>query len=323
MRGRFAQSTTSFLNATPHQSPRSAANSRKTAIDARRPAGDTSRVTAYGLTLLIVCLVAPVAGYMAGRQFGPLDQTRQRRFAVAVIGLAVFWFIAGWISRQYAETDKPGWIAAEWFAHRGKWFVLLAGTLAALGFTVVAEKVPGYGNSRRAILRRLLLVAAVALVIGTVIHRTIPIYPWLDAGMRDPSGLLRQSLRFEFTCAPVALANYLERFADGPLLTEQAISRDCRTTREGSTQSDVLRAARRHGLARAECRKLTLADLNERTLPAIVSISTLPGVRHATLLVRLDADGAYFLDPAYGEWSIPPARFEQIWYGKTLVLNPR
>ena len=284
---------------------------------------EISGVIAYGLTLLIVCLVAPAAGYLTGKRFGPLDQTWQRRFAAAVVGLTVSWFIVGWISRQYAETDKLGWIAAEWFAHRGKWFVILAGTLAALGFTRVVENPPKYKNHRRAILRRVLLVTAVALVIGTVIHRTVPIYPWLEAGTRDHSGLLRQSLRYEFTCAPVALANYLERFAGQPPLTEQAISRDCGTTREGSTQSDALQAARRHGLARAECRKLTLADLDERTLPAIVSISTLPGLRHATLLVRLDPSTACFLDPAYGEWSVPRARFEQIWYGKTLVLNRR
>ena len=56
-------------------------------------------------------------------------------------------------------------------------------------------------------------------------------------------------------------------------------------------------------------------------LPVIVSITTLPGARHATLLVSLDAGMAHFLDPAYGEWSIPLTRFEQIWYGKTLLLS--
>ena len=66
---------------------------------------------------------------------------------------------------------------------------------------------------------------------------------------------------------------------------------------------------------------LTLAELGKSRLPAIVSISTLPTVHHATLLIKLYADRAYFIDPAYGWWDVPRSRFQEIWYGKTVLLE--
>ena len=44
-----------------------------------------------------------------------------------------------------------------------------------------------------------------------------------------------------------------------------------------------------------------LGSRNAETMLAAF-ISTLPSMHHATLLVRLDADRAEFVDPAYGKW---------------------
>jgi predicted double-glycine peptidase len=82
-----------------------------------------------------------------------------------------------------------------------------------------------------------------------------------------------------------------------------------------------VKAAHQFGLTNATARMLTLAELQPAKLPAIVSVSTLPSVHHATLLVSLDAERANFIDPAYGKWSVSRARFQEIWYGRTVLLE--
>jgi len=80
-------------------------------------------------------------------------------------------------------------------------------------------------------------------------------------------------------------------------------------------------AAHCYGLTNASARMLSLAELERASLPAIVSISTLPTVHHATLLIKLDAGRAYFIDPAYGFHDMSRQRFQEIWYGKTVLLE--
>jgi ABC-type bacteriocin/lantibiotic exporter with double-glycine peptidase domain len=116
----------------------------------------------------------------------------------------------------------------------------------------------------------------------------------------------------------VALLNYLERYRQHSPLTEREVSRVCGVTAEGTTTSALVDAARQFGLTNATARVLTLAELDRTRLPVIVSISTLPTVHHATLLVSLDENEAGFIDPAYGTWKISRERFRQIWYGKTV-----
>jgi hypothetical protein len=83
----------------------------------------------------------------------------------------------------------------------------------------------------------------------------------------------------------------------------------------------LVKAARYFGQTNATARVLTLTELEKSQLPAIVSISTLPTVHHATLLIKLDAEHAAFIDPAYGPWEVSRARFQEIWYGKTVLLK--
>ena len=115
--------------------------------------------------------------------------------------------------------------------------------------------------------------------------------------------------------------NYLEQFRGVKNLTEREVSRICGVTTEGSTMTALVKAARHFGLTNATARGLSWPELERQKLPVIVSISTLPQVHHATLLLRLDATNASFIDPAYGAWNISRERFRQIWYGKTVLLE--
>lgn len=204
---------------------------------------------------------------------------------------------------------------AEWFAHSGKWLVLL--TAAAFGHGLIL----GSGQIPPTRARKLVYFSAVLGIAGLVFWRTVPVYFLLGDGKRDASNLVRQSADYEYTCGAVALLNYLEQFRGAKNLTEREVSRICGVTTEGSTTSALVRAAQHFGLTNTTARVLGWSELERQKLPAIVSISTLPQVHHATLLVRLNEKTAEFIDPAYGRREIPRDRFQQIWYGKTILLE--
>jgi predicted double-glycine peptidase len=117
------------------------------------------------------------------------------------------------------------------------------------------------------------------------------------------------------------LLNYLEKYRGQTCLTERELSRACGVTVEGTTTFALVRAAHDYGLTNATACVLTMEQLERSQLPVIVSVSTLPKVHHATLLIKLDADRAWFIDPAYGKYDIARSRFKEIWYGKTVLMN--
>jgi predicted double-glycine peptidase len=137
---------------------------------------------------------------------------------------------------------------------------------------------------------------------------------------RDKNGYMRQSN--DFTCGPVSLANLAEHFCGSPPLSERDVARMAGTTYEGTTMTGLIRAAHELGLRVISCRKLTLDELERSGKPAIVFISTIPTVRHATLLVAFRGDRVAFVDPdrSYGYTEMTRARFDRVWYGKTLIL---
>lgn len=237
------------------------------------------------------------------------------RTALLLIGAGSLWFVAGYFTRNYADTDGWGATVAEWFAHSGRWLLLLAAMFFGHGWIVGAGQTPSGSG------RRILYYVAVFGMAALVMARTMPIYFLLDDGRRDAQGLLRQSERVEATCGAVALLNYLERSAHQAPLTEREVSRVCGVTAEGTTATALVKAARYFGQTNASARRLTLAELDQIKLPVIVAISTLPMVHHATLLIGLDAERAHFIDPAYGFWEVSRARFAEIWYGKTVLLE--
>ncbi len=251
-----------------------------------------------------------------------LGQSRQRhaaeispRAAGIFLALVVLWFVTSKLARSYADTDGFGAELAEWFAHSGRWLALLGAMMFGHGW------ICGTGQTPKPKARRIFYFVAVWGMAALVISRTVPVYFLLGDGRRDTNGCLRQSKQVEATCGAVALLNYLERYAQHTPLTEREVSRVCGVTEEGTTTSALVKAARYFGQTNATAQVLTLAELEKSRLPAIVSISTLPTVHHATLLIKLDNDRAYFIDPAYGFWDVTRARFQEIWYGKTVLLK--
>lgn len=275
-----------------------------------------SEMTAYLATILGISLAAFAIGWRLGR-------TRENRrgnlspvTAGIFIAIGVAWLIAARLARTYADTDGFGADAACWFAHSGKWLVLLAGMLFGHGCVCGRKQIP---QSKT---RRIFYFVAVLGVVALVVARTVPVYFLLCDGRRDADRFVRESEEFEVTCGAVALLNYLEQYQHHPPLTERDVSCVCGVTAEGTTTSALVKTAQQYGLTNARARVLTPAELEKIRLPAIVSISTLPTVHHATLLIRLDAERADFIDPAYGKWSVSRARFLEIWYGKTVLLEP-
>jgi hypothetical protein len=235
--------------------------------------------------------------------------------AAMLFALGILWLLAARFARNYADMDGLGTDYAGSFAQSGKWFILLAAIFFGHGWILGAHQIPDGA------VRRVFYYIAVLGLTTLIVSLTIPIYFLLDAGQRDKNGLLRQSQKVEVTCGAVALLNYLERYRQHAPLTEREVSRICHITPEGTTPSALVNAAHYYGLTNANARVLTLTELDRATLPAIVSISTLPTVHHATLLIKLDTDRAWFIDPAYGFWDVPRQRFQEIWYGKTILLE--
>lgn len=272
-------------------------------------------MNAYLLLVAGVIFGSVIAGWLAARRLSRESNESTHLVAVAVIVLGIAWFAGAWFARAYSDTDGFGSDAAGWFAHSGKWHVLLALAMVGHGLALGWQQIPASG------IRRYLYFSAVAGVAVLVICRTITIYFLLGDGRRDANGYLRQSADYEFTCGAVALLNYLERFRGATNLTERAVACACRVTAEGATTADIVRGARHFGVSNATARVLTMPDLERQRLPVIVSVSTLPGLHHATLLVNLDSERAWFIDPAYGWWNTTRPRFKEIWYGKTVVFD--
>jgi hypothetical protein len=270
-------------------------------------------MTAYLVSMGFIMAVAFAVGWWRGRSApgGKLSPLK----AGILLALGSAWLIAARLARNYADTDGFGADVAGEFAGSGKWFVLLAAMMSGHGWICGSRQIPP-GS-----LRRIFYFTAVLGMVALVMARSMPVYFRLGAGQRDAAGLMRQSKSVEATCAAVALLNYLEQFRHHPPLTEREVARVCGVTAEGTTTAALVNAAHHFGLTNAAARVLTPAGLDKIPLPAIVSISTLPTVHHATLLVKLDAERADFIDPAYGWWSVPRSRFLEIWYGRTVLLE--
>jgi uncharacterized membrane protein YhaH (DUF805 family) len=272
-------------------------------------------VTVYFIKLALLLLSGSATGWWIGRRLPVGNEKLSPKSAVIVIGLCVLWFVAAWLARPCSDTDRPGAALAEWFAFSGRWWVLLAGAMFMHGLASGRKQIP------RAWLRRIFYFGAMVMLAGLVISRTMPVYFLLGPGTRDASGYLIQSKDYEYTCGAVALLNYLEQYRGSKGLTEREVSKVCGVTAEGSTTTALVRAARSYGLTNATVRAINWQALEQLGHPAIVSISTLPQVHHATLLIRMDAQQVYFIDPAYGLWNTSRQRFRQIWYGKTVLLE--
>lgn len=265
--------------------------------------------------LVIVAAIAVVPLYLGYRWGGPIytwSTARPPRGAFAIIGGAVLWFVLAYFSRIYADSDGRGWGLAEWCAHRGKWYVYACAMLFMLGAHFQS------GVSRQRIATTL---AIEVFVIWIMVWRTMPIYVWLPRGPSQAfDGVLRQ--RIEYTCVPICLGNLLEESYGRMAPTERELARLTRTTIEGTPLRGLIAAAATQGLALDACRVMRLDELRGYNAPAVVQISTISTVRHATLVTRVGEDEVELIDPAYGHRRLSLARFESIWYGKTTVFKP-
>lgn len=265
------------------------------------------------LALVAAITVVPLLlGYRHGARIGTWCAGHGRAGALVAAAAALAWFGLAAAARGYADSDGLGWAWAEWFAQRGKWYVFAGPVLFMLGATF-RSGIPGRA-------RRAAALATQVLVIWLVVWRTMPSYVWLPRGhVRDSRGHIRQSI--EQTCAPVCLGNMREVVCGRPAPTERKLARLSMTTVEGTPLRGLIAAAEALGLKVAACKVMSLAELQQMNAPAVVQISTIPSVRHATLLLRIHDDDLEFIDPAYGYHHLSPQRFEEIWYGKTAVFE--
>lgn len=266
----------------------------------------------YLLTVLCLAILPLLAGWRLADQHRELAHPTRRTFFGATFLLLCWWLVAI-VARHYGEIDAPGWAQAEWFAQRGKWYVFAT---AGLWVTGVALRQQHALNERRQIVLALVLEV---MFVTVMIWKTAPVHVAIEhRNRRDELGHIRQSI--EPTCGPVALANLLERYYGHTNVTERQMARLAHTTVEGSTVSDLRRAGQRRGLQVTHCRHLTLEELQQHGGPAIVSISTMPEVRHATLLCGFVSNRVAFIDPNYGYREISQDRFTRTWYGKALTF---
>ncbi|MCC5847808.1 MAG: hypothetical protein JJU29_06905 [Verrucomicrobia bacterium] len=115
----------------------------------------------------------------------------------------------------------------------------------------------------------------------------------------------------------MALGNLYELHTGEPAPSERTLSRWAGTTWDGTTTLGLIRASRKLGMP---LRVLPPGhELSPSDLPALIEISTLPEVHHATLLVAMDEDRIRLLDPDYGLQEATRAWLERVQKGKILV----
>jgi len=229
----------------------------------------------------------------------------------AVVGA---WFFLSSVLRHHADSDRPGWQLAEMWTQKGRWYVYAAAVLASLGIAAGRE---WHGHR---ISKQILYGFAVLLVVLVTVWRTFPVYVILPPGrsQRSRMGFMRQSV--EFTCAPVALANLLEQYYKHPAMTERRIAKLAGTTYEGTTTTGLMRAVKKLGYSIDRCEVMELDELLAWDGPALVKITTCPGVRHATLVIGTNDKMVFFSDPSYGLRKMTHETFVRVWYGSTLIL---
>jgi NHLM bacteriocin system ABC transporter peptidase/ATP-binding protein len=116
-------------------------------------------------------------------------------------------------------------------------------------------------------------------------------------------------------CGAASLAMILAHY--GRWVPLETLRQDCGVSRDGSKASNVLKAAKRYGLAAKGFRKEP-STLNELPMPSIVHWN----FNHFVVLERLNDDYAWINDPASGRRRVDHAEFETAFTGVVLAMEP-
>jgi ABC-type bacteriocin/lantibiotic exporter with double-glycine peptidase domain len=116
-------------------------------------------------------------------------------------------------------------------------------------------------------------------------------------------------------CGAASLAMILAHY--GRWIPLERLREACGVSRDGSKASNVLKAARRFGMAAKGFRKEP-STLNELPLPAIIHWN----FNHFVVLERVGRDHAYINDPAVGRRRVDHEEFEAAFTGVVLAMEP-
>jgi len=267
----------------------------------------------YLAGLLGVGLFCTAAGYLVGARRRAAGERVSARVVLVLVGVLLLWHVMSLYARGYAETACRGWAFAEMWAHSLRWYVFEGVLVFFAGLS------SGSRLGARKFVEDLKHTVLLVVGVGAAAWSTYPVGLVVAAeGAAAGRAWLRQSV--EYTCAPVCLANHARRSGLACAAGERDLALRCGTTVAGTRLSRLARVARELGI-RTECRLVTFEELVERNGPALLMISTLPSVRHATLFLGADAEGLHLLDPAYGPRTVPAAYLRRVWYGKTILLG--
>lgn len=82
-----------------------------------------SHIMGYLLTVTILVTGSVLLGVRWGKRAACWCDTHPTPSAAVLIGSTLTWLVLSYFARIYAEGDGVGWGVAEWFAHRGKWYI--------------------------------------------------------------------------------------------------------------------------------------------------------------------------------------------------------
>jgi hypothetical protein len=136
----------------------------------------------YFATIASLTLAALLLGWRRGRRYHGSATEMSHRTALLLISAGSLWFVTAYFTRNYADTDGWGASGAEWFAHSGRWLLLLAAMLFGHGWIIGAGHTPSGSG------RRIFYYVAFFGIAALVISRTVPIYFLLGDGRRDANG---------------------------------------------------------------------------------------------------------------------------------------